>query len=46
VQAKAKKAYQGRAAAVIRSGAQPGKVATRVTAPGLAAGEAVLVVEP
>ena len=45
VRANTKKAYQGRAVAVIRSGAQPGKVAIRVTAPGLAPGEAVLTVE-
>jgi hypothetical protein len=29
---------------VVRSGAQPGTVTVRVTAPGLAAGEATLVV--
>jgi beta-galactosidase len=46
VQSKEKKAYQGRAVAVVRSGAQPGKLTVRVVAPGLAAGEAVLTVEP
>ena len=46
VHAKQKKAYQGRAVAVVRSGAQPGKVTIRATAPGLTAAEAVLTVEP
>jgi hypothetical protein len=40
------KLYQGRAVAVVRSGAQPGKITVRATAPGLAAGEIVLAVEP
>jgi beta-galactosidase len=40
------KVYQGRAVAVVRSGAQPGKITVRATAPGLAAGEVVLAVEP
>ena len=44
-QAGQKKAYQGRAVAIVRSGAQPGKVTIRATSPGLAAGEAVVTVE-
>jgi beta-galactosidase len=40
------KLYQGRAVAVVRSGAGSGKIAVRATAPGLKAGEAVVAVEP
>jgi beta-galactosidase len=40
------KLYQGNAVAVVRSAAGSGKIAVRATAPGLAAGEAVLIVEP
>ncbi|MBZ5585632.1 MAG: DUF4982 domain-containing protein [Acidobacteriia bacterium] len=40
------KLYQGRAVAVVRSGAGQGKLTVRATAPGLAPAEAVLVVEP
>jgi beta-galactosidase len=46
VQSKERKLYQGRAVAVVRSGAQPGKVTLRTTAPGLTAAEVVLAVEP
>ena len=46
VEANRTKVYEGRAVAVIRSGAQVGKVTIRATAPGLAAGEAVLTVTP
>ncbi len=46
VQSKERKLYQGRAVAVVRSGAQPGKLTVRATAPGLRAAEAVLTVEP
>ena len=46
VQAKERKLYQGRAVAVVRSGAQPGKVTVRASAPGLTAAEVVLTVEP
>jgi beta-galactosidase len=38
--------YQGRAVAVVRSAAGPGKVTVRATTPGLTAGETVLAVEP
>jgi hypothetical protein len=38
--------YQGSAVAVVRSAAGSGKITVRATAPGLAAGEIVLVVEP
>ena len=37
--------YQGRAVAVVRSGAGSGKITVRATTPGLAAGEAVVAVE-
>jgi beta-galactosidase/beta-glucuronidase len=37
-----KKAYQGRAVAIVRSGAGPGKITVTATAPGLTAAEAVL----
>ncbi len=40
------KLYQGRAVAVVRSGAGSGKVTVRATAPGLAAAEVVLSVAP
>jgi beta-galactosidase len=40
------KLYQGNAVAVVRSAAGSGKITIRATAPGLTAGEAVLVVEP
>ena len=40
------KVYQGRAIAVVRSGAGSGKITVRATAPGLTAGEAVIAVEP
>jgi beta-galactosidase len=40
-----KKAYQGRAVAVVRSGAQPGRVTLRASAAGLTAGETVITVE-
>ena len=40
------KLYEGRAVAVVRSAADSGKITIRATAPGLTAGEAVLVVEP
>jgi hypothetical protein len=40
------KVYQGRAAAVVRSGAQPGQITVRATSPGLAAAEVVLTVQP
>jgi beta-galactosidase len=40
------KLYQGRAVAVVRSGAASGKVTIRATAPGLTAAEAVLTVVP
>jgi beta-galactosidase len=40
------KLYQGRAVAVVRSAAGSGKITVRATAPGLTAGEIVLVVEP
>jgi beta-galactosidase len=46
VQANQRKAYQGRAVAVVRSGSQPGKVTIRATSPGLTPGEAVVGVEP
>jgi hypothetical protein len=39
------KLYEGRAVAVVRSGAGSGKITIRATAPGLTAGEAVLAVE-
>ena len=44
-QSKERKLYQGRAVAVVRSGAQPGKVTVRATAPGMAPAEIVLTVE-
>ena len=44
VQSKTRKAYQGRAVAVVRSGEQAGTIIVRVTAPGLGAGDATLVV--
>jgi hypothetical protein len=40
------KLYQGRALAVVRSGAGSGKITVRATAPGLTAGEAVVAVRP
>jgi beta-galactosidase len=40
------KLYEGRAVAVVRSATDSGKITIRATAPGLTAGEAVLVVEP
>jgi beta-galactosidase len=40
------KLYTGRAVAVVRSGAGSGKITVKATAPGLAAGEAVIAVEP
>ena len=46
VQSKERKLYQGRAVAVVRSGAEAGKATLRATAPGLTAAEAVLTVEP
>ena len=46
VTGKQTKLYQGRAVAVVRSGAGQGKITVRATAPGLAPAEAVLVVEP
>ncbi len=39
------KVQQGRAVAVVRSGAQPGKITVRATAPGLTAAEVVLNVQ-
>ena len=45
-QANHKKAFQGRAVAVVRSGAQPGSITVRASAAGLTAGEAVLKVLP
>jgi beta-galactosidase len=38
--------YQGRAVAVVRSRAGQGRLTVRATAPGLAAAEALLVIEP
>ncbi len=45
VHASQKKAYQGRAVAVVRSGAAAGKLTLRATSPDLAADEAVITVE-
>ena len=38
-------AYEGRALAMVRSGAEAGKVTVRVSAPGLVVGEVVLTVK-
>jgi beta-galactosidase len=46
VQSKDRKLYQGRAVAVVRSGAGLGRVVVRASAAGLTAGELVLTVEP
>jgi len=46
VQSRERKLYQGRAVAVVRAGAQPGKVTVRAVAPGLTAAEVVLTVQP
>ncbi len=45
-QSKERKLYQGRAVAIVRSGARPGRITVRATAPGLAPGEITLAVEP
>jgi len=44
VQANHRKTYQGRALAMVRSGAEAGKVTVRASAPGLEAGEVALEV--
>jgi hypothetical protein len=43
---KERQLYQGRAVAVVRSGARPGRMTLRAAAPGLASAEVTLQVEP
>lgn len=42
---KERKLFQGRAVAVVRSGAAPGKITVKVSAPGVASAQVVLTVE-
>jgi len=46
VLSKERKLYQGRAVAIIRSGAGPGKLVVRASAPGLTGSDLTLAVEP
>jgi beta-galactosidase len=45
VAANHRKVYEGRALAMVRSGAEAGKLTVRATAPGLVAAEVVLTVK-